>query len=358
MHDNGSPAANGNGIAEVVRTSSASPRSGASGLPKPPPAEASVIPGESEEDGLLRREYVLVGDGKAVEMTKAVDGKVSRFGATDTAPNGLSASPIEISNARRRPLRDLRMQPTPAPLVEDAMRNNYPGPDSPSPLDANTTFPPPPHPNAPPMSASPSSAGSRSGANALTRALSFASKKLLGTSNTRASPYYREYVQPSASPRKQSILSGRTTGLGLQMGGEGDPMENQLLESLEQLAQKTEVLTHWADEMYEYVKAIPQSEHLDEHCVSNCELTEEQFVEPLPDPSKFTRREGEPERQAAKRKNADVQAEYNAITCVALYMLLMGFSQNGVTKLVNYYEHLQMRDPEGGEVSEGFDEGQ
>ncbi|OSX57354.1 hypothetical protein POSPLADRAFT_1067833 [Postia placenta MAD-698-R-SB12] len=282
---------------------------------EPPPAEASVIPGESEEDGLLRREYVLVGDGKAVEMTKAVD---------------------EISNARRRPLRDLRMQPTPAPLVEDAMRNNYPGPDSPSPLDANTTFPPPPHPNAPPMAASPSSAGSRSGANALTRALSFASKKLLGTSNTRASPYYREYVQPSASPRKQSILSGRTTGLGLQMGGEGDPMENQLLESLEQLAQKTEVLTHWADEMYEYVKAIPQK--------------------PLPDPSKFTRREGEPERQAAKRKNADVQAEYNAITCVALYMLLMGFSQNGVTKLVNYYEHLQMRDPEGGEVSEGFDE--
>jgi serine/threonine-protein kinase ULK/ATG1 len=36
-------------------------------------------------------------------------------------------------------------------------------------------------------------------------------------------------------------------------------MEDQLLATLEELAQKTEVLTHWADEMYEYVKAIPQS---------------------------------------------------------------------------------------------------
>lgn len=38
-----------------------------------------------------------------------------------------------------------------------------------------------------------------------------------------------------------------------------DPMEDQLLESLEDLAQKADVLTHWADEMYEGVKAIPQS---------------------------------------------------------------------------------------------------
>ncbi|KZT63522.1 hypothetical protein DAEQUDRAFT_680232 [Daedalea quercina L-15889] len=89
--------------------------------------------------------------------------------------------------------------------------------------------------------------------------------------------------------------------------------------------------------MYEYVKAIPQK--------------------PLPDPTKFIRREGEPERHAVKRKNADIQAEYNAMTGVALYMLLMSFSQNGVNKLCNYYEHLQMRDPDGeSEVSEGFDE--
>jgi serine/threonine-protein kinase ULK/ATG1 len=28
--------------------------------------EGSYIPGETEEDGILRREYVLVGDGRAV----------------------------------------------------------------------------------------------------------------------------------------------------------------------------------------------------------------------------------------------------------------------------------------------------
>jgi serine/threonine-protein kinase ULK/ATG1 len=41
---------------------------------KPLSAEASIIPGETEEDGLLRREYVLVGDTRAVEFTRAVDG--------------------------------------------------------------------------------------------------------------------------------------------------------------------------------------------------------------------------------------------------------------------------------------------
>ena len=47
------------------------------------------------------------------------------------------------------------------------------------------------------------------------------------------------------------------------------------------------------------------------------------------------------------------------MTCVALYMLLMSFSQKGIDKLRNYHEHLQMRDPEGElEVSEGFDEGE
>lgn len=38
-----------------------------------------------------------------------------------------------------------------------------------------------------------------------------------------------------------------------------DPMEDELLTALEELAQKTDVLAHWADEMYEVVKAVPQS---------------------------------------------------------------------------------------------------
>lgn len=37
--------------------------------------DTSYIPGETEEDGMLRREYVLVGDHRAVEINRAVDGK-------------------------------------------------------------------------------------------------------------------------------------------------------------------------------------------------------------------------------------------------------------------------------------------
>jgi len=112
-------------------------------------------------------------------------------------------------------------------------------------------------------------------------------------------------------------------------------MEDELLAQLEDLAQKTDVLTHWADEMYEYVKAVPQK--------------------PLPDPTKFEKREGEPEKHARRRKHADMEAEYNAVTCVAVYMLLMSFSQKGIDKLRHYQEHLKMRHPDGNfVVSEGF----
>lgn len=41
-----------------------------------------------------------------------------------------------------------------------------------------------------------------------------------------------------------------------------DPAEEELLVRLEELAQKTQVLANWADEMYEYVKGIPQSEFI------------------------------------------------------------------------------------------------
>lgn len=82
------------------------------------------------------------------------------------------------------------------------------------------------------------------------------------------------------------------------------------------------------------------------------------IVEPLPDPGKFERRENETDRQAARRRNTEIQTEYNAVTCVALYMLLMSFAQKGIDKLRNHHEHMQMRDPDGEyEVSEGFDEG-
>jgi serine/threonine-protein kinase ULK2 len=62
----------------------------------------------------------------------------------------------------------------------------------------------------------------------------------------------------SASPRRQQLITA-WNGLGLDVDGIRDPVEDQLLENLEELAQKTDVLGHWADEMYEYVKSVPQS---------------------------------------------------------------------------------------------------
>lgn len=90
----------------------------------------------------------------------------------------------------------------------------------------------------------------------------------------------------------------------------------------------------------------------------SCRLTDWWWLEPLPDPSKFAPREGENEKNAARRRNADVQAEYNAVTCVAIYMLVMQFSQEGIDELRKYQEHMEMRHPEGDFVlSDGFDEG-
>ncbi|KAI0708695.1 kinase-like protein [Earliella scabrosa] len=284
-----------------------SPHYSPAGKAKPLSPDTSLIPGETEEDGMLRREYVLVGDKQTVEINRAVD---------------------EITS-RRRPLRDRKQ----LPLGDDVLES--PTVESPSPTNANTTFPPPPNVNMPPLSSSPSSGSTRGGGNPLTRALNIATGILRGP-RRRPSSYQHEFT-PSSPRRTQTFGGARGQGLGLELQGVRDAEEDELLSSLEELAQKTEVLTHWADEMYDYVKAFPQK--------------------PLPDPKKFSRREGETDRLAARRKNADIQAEYNAMTCVALYMLLMSLLQKGIDKLRNYYEHLQMRDPEGEmEVSEGFDE--
>ncbi|KAJ7178157.1 kinase-like protein [Mycena filopes] len=277
-------------------------------VPRPLSTEGSIIPGETEEDGILRREYVLVGDTRAVEFNRAVD---------------------ELSAAPRRPLQDRRLPPTPS--VED-----YPGVD---PLGNNYTTSFPPAPNTaiappPPLSSSPSSIASRAAGNALNRALSLASKKLFGAAHRRSPSRDNVSINSGTPPSPRR----RTTHIiALDNDGERDPLEDELLASLEELAQKTFVLTHWADEMYEYVKAVPQK--------------------PLPDPTKFTKREGEADRHARRRKHADMEAEYNAVTCVSVYMLLMEFSQKGIDKLRNHQEHMKMRHPEGDfVVSEGFDD--
>jgi hypothetical protein len=54
-----------------------------------------------------------------------------------------------------------------------------------------------------------------------------------------------------------------------------------------------------------------------------------------------------------------MEAEYNAVTCVAVYMLLMSFSQKGINMLKDFQEHMGMKYP-GGDyvVSDGFYDGE
>ncbi|KAJ8083377.1 Serine/threonine-protein kinase [Marasmius tenuissimus] len=299
---------------------------------RPGSREESSIPGETEEDGILRREYVLVDETRAVEFNRAVD---------------------ELNTLPRRPLQDRRVPPSPS--LDDfpdghLLAVNIPTPNVP-PSSAPITFPPPPNttqaPPVPPLSSSPSSVASRAASNALHRALSLASKKLFGTTNPTGAAR-RQSSQSSLREGSTPAQNGNTTSVPSSprrpqiitldpAEGGNDPLEDKMLRELEELAQKTDVLTRWGDEMYEYVKAVPQK--------------------PLADPSKFAKREGEADKLARKRKNADMEAEYNAVTCVAVYMLLMSFSQKGVNILRNYQEHMRMRYPDGDfVVSEGFDD--
>ena len=204
--------------------------------------EGSIIPGETEEDGLLRREYVLVGDTRAVEFNRAVDGE-------HFTPPGLSIlnsdRHAEINAARRRPLIDRRVPPTPA-SANDEKRSpdllHHLPPDS----HLSPTFPPPPNPGSVPIPTG------RIATNALSRALTLASKKLFGASLSipRSPPHFIGYGEGAGS------YSPRMRNASL---GEADPVEDELLGALEQLAQKTHVITRWADEMYEFVKGVPQS---------------------------------------------------------------------------------------------------
>ena len=157
---------------------------------------------------------------------------------------------LEINAARRRPLLDRRVPPT--PLSIDKLHSpDYVSPDSARAPSPTTTFPPPPNPGPHPPIPTTSSSPSRAASNALSRALNIASKKLFGAAPRSA--------LPSSSPRRHQLLGVGMPRASIYEESQRDPVEDELLAALEQLAQKTDVITRWADEMYEYVKAIPQS---------------------------------------------------------------------------------------------------
>lgn len=313
--------------------------------------EASIIPGESEEDGLLRREYVMVGDNKTIEFGRTVDGMRPISLTTRRKPYAV----LEIAAERRRQASDIAEE---GPRLEEKSSNSHKsgheqGQFTSKPV-LNNIFPPPPNPLARPLSTSPSRG------SALTRALNMASKKLFGTVSpgvhrVQSTYSYLTGFDKALNSRSQStmrtplLLKERSTSTGIR-----DPFEDDLLSELEELAQKTDVLTRWANEMYEYVKAAPKSA-LNKQYARNDELTF--AIEPLPPLIAFTKLEGEDDDATERRRNAALDAEYNAVTCVALYLLLMAFSQKGIDKLRVHQEGMKMRDPEGTlEVSEGFDD--
>jgi serine/threonine-protein kinase ULK2 len=263
---------------------------------KPNPTELSVIPGETEEDGLLRREYVLVGDTRALEFNKAVDEinaarrrtgpLVDRHGhgLPHTGMVSTAPTPLELEHAPLEPDYFAATKDTTVPRRSDSPDMMMPA----SPITSPTLTSPPMSTGAgatrfPPVPNSPGSAPpvlSRSPSNALSRALTLASKRLFGVGHTVVPSVVSAAGASSPLSTSPSTVGRFGAGNGAVGNGNGamatagngimgngitnaatlnDPLENELLAALEQLAQKTDVITRWADEMYEFVKAVPQS---------------------------------------------------------------------------------------------------
>ncbi len=239
------------------------------------PELTASIGGENDDDGLLKRDYVLVGDTREIEFNRQVE---------------------EINAARRR--RRESMTPDAAPAIHTRMAIGGHG------YSPNSS----PKAGAIPLSASPkglsgfgfplqsvhtqgsdteSTASShrpsakRAASSALTRALNMASKKLFGAGGTPRlitagvggasasdSPvsgpppqsgndvigYPPLQGSPAGSPRMRTQILPTNTGTGRET-------EEALLIRMEDSAQKADVITRWANELFETVRAVPQSEY-------------------------------------------------------------------------------------------------
>ena len=240
------------------------------------PELTATIGGENDEDGFLRREYVLVGDTREIEFNRQVE---------------------EINAARRR--RRESMTPDKGPGIHtrvEISRQGYSPSSSPRagavPLSASpkmlSGFGFPPQPTHTQGSDTESTASShrpsatRAASSALTRALNMASKKLFGpggaprlntagmggasASNSPVSgtppqsgkdvmAYPPIYGSPTSSPRMRTQILPTSAGIGHEA-------EEALLARMEDRAQKAHVIARWADELFETVRAVPQSELL------------------------------------------------------------------------------------------------
>ncbi|KAG8876760.1 Serine/threonine-protein kinase [Tulasnella sp. 331] len=209
------------------------------------------------------------------------------------------------------------------------------------------TFPPPPNPNPMPSS-SPSGANGyltdangRSHPSALVRAINLASKKLFG-SPTHVNGHAASGEQ-GESPRADVTFGEGMAGGDTEntdMGSERRRIieaENQVLITVENIAQKAQVLKDYADSKYAKVEAIP--------------------AKPVLDPSHFTKKKGEPSRSADSRRKLELEADQNAAQSITLYLGTMSFCQKGINELNIYcQDHLDGLVEREGDSHTGIDD--
>ncbi|EJD51820.1 kinase-like protein [Auricularia subglabra TFB-10046 SS5] len=318
-------------------TTRPSPRSRNTALP---PAE-QLRPGRRSQDadgvglttsmGETTRDYVFV-DTKVVEFNRAVDEINSRQNTSagqqaqggHTRARTMAYPPESPSTARQSSASSSpsgrHMELAPAPTFPPAGQHGY--------VQAYTP--------------------TRMASNALAKALNIASKKLFGTGGTGQSAGSPSSVESAASGHRSdstgenmasnSPTIGRRRSTQPHMNVSSTPpspaelappaaskpteaelAENALFAGLEDIAQKTHVLGKWADGLFESLRA---------------------FRDPATDPARVA---------ALKRRASD--GEDKAATAIAVYILIMQFSQKALDQLKEYHERI----PPGQLLGSGFD---
>ncbi|KAG9091100.1 Serine/threonine-protein kinase [Ceratobasidium sp. 370] len=269
------------------------------------------VPAEVDEDGVLRREYVLVEETNAVEFNRVVDG-FTRYDA-------------EIDQARSG-----------RPIIARAGKSSPVGAMLTVPIDVPVASSPPTRPafqHAATTAATAGTGATPTPANALARALNLASKKLFGTSagsgsSAAGSNHGTSGIEGSPSSQRRQIFLAR----------EVDPAEEELLGVMEDLAQKAQVIMEWADTKYALVAGRPHK--------------------PIPDPARFVRGEGESAKGAEARRKQEVEVEVAAVQAISLYMAVMSFATGAIVVARRFLDDKVGRGEDVADVSAGFDEAQ
>ncbi|KAG9127580.1 Serine/threonine-protein kinase [Ceratobasidium sp. 392] len=269
-------------------------------------------PAEVDEDGVLRREYVLVDETNAVEFNRVADANQGRHGA-------------EIDQARSG-----------RPTMTRAGKSSPVGATLTVPIDVPIASSPPTRPafqHAATTAAITGAGTTPTPASALARALNLASKKLFGTStgsgsSAAGSNHGANGIEGSPSSQRRQILLAR----------EVDPAEEELLGVLEDLAQKAQVIMEWADTKYALVAGRPHK--------------------PISDPARFVRGEGETAKVAEARRKQEVEVEVSAVQAISLYMAVMSFATGAIVVARRFLDDKVGRGEDVADVSTGFDEAQ